>query len=354
MAEPFVFCFRPGSGGHPEQMYIHDVMCGCGVCGHPQIQRFYLSTPLHSLHRGALWEIVTSANSVAHYLCENCGEEVGASDVASAVVRFAFADDAGEMVFFVSDFGVVDGPRVSLQCLPGRRLDPQVQPRFEPDISAGDVIQCDRPISSALVTRTFGRGLSIKQAMISSFQGWDGTEDNGDYVFLLAPIAQGAFLVVGDDYEELMQDAMLEQEILRHDRPLHWMNLATMAPPSLPFFEDVTRGLPGQWRAWMPDVMQECILEGDCAMLMAVDLTVMRDRFERALGVARLDFAAEDLPDGDRRYIRITTPHKESIDLSLSLSNMAARAFWTGLSPGDAARLSVEEIVGMLLKVWKF
>ena len=354
MAEPFVFCFRPGPGGHPEQMYIHDVLCGCGVCGHPQIQRFYLATPLHALHRAVLWGLVTASNSVAHYLCENCGEEVGAEDVEVAVLRFAFADDAGELVFFVRDFGVVDGPDVALQCLPNRRLDPQVQPRFEPDPSAGDVLHCERPFSPLLITSTFGRHLSIKQAMISLFQSWDGTEEDGDYVFMLSRVARGAFLVAGDAYEGLEHDILLEQEIVSYEHDLHWMSLSTMGPPQLPFFEDVVRGLPGQWRAWMPDVMQECILDGDCAMWMGVDLTIIQEVFERALGVARLEFAVEKLAGDDVRYVRITTPHKESLDLSLSLSQMAARAFWTGLSPGDAARLSAEEIVGMLLKVWSF
>ena len=49
MAEPFVFSFAPGPGGHPEAMYIADLWCACGVCGHRQIQRFYHSTPLHPL-----------------------------------------------------------------------------------------------------------------------------------------------------------------------------------------------------------------------------------------------------------------------------------------------------------------
>ena len=354
MAEPFVFCFRPGAGGHPEQMYIHDVLCGCGVCGHPQIQRFYLSTPLHALHRAVLWELVTSADQAAHYLCENCGEEVGAQDVEAAVVRFAFADDAGELVFFVRDFGVVNGPAVALQCAPGRRLDPQVQPRFEPDISGGDVIHCERPVSPGLINKVFGRHLSIKQAMISLFQSWDGTHEDGDYVFMLSQIARGAFLVVGDEYEELEEDFVLEQEIRAYGAPLHWMSLSTMAPPSLPFFEDVSKGLSGQWRAWMPDVMQECIMEGSCVMWMGVDLSIIGEVFERALQVARLEVVAEELQGGDVCYLRVITPHKESMDLELSRKQIAARAFWTGISPGDAARLSAEEIVGMLLKVWSF
>lgn len=136
MAEPFVFSFRRGAGGAPESMYMVDLWCACGLCGHPQIQRFYPSTPLHALSWARLGALIAQAPTLAGYDCENCGTPCDRGAVERWQVVWGAADDAGEVVAW-ADAG---GPR-RWQLRPKRRLDPQHQPRPELDPALGEILE---------------------------------------------------------------------------------------------------------------------------------------------------------------------------------------------------------------------
>ncbi len=353
MAEPFVFHFRPDSSGHPEQMYIHDVLCGCGVCGHPQIQRFYHSTSFHSFDLYSLLRIASTAHEVADYVCENCGEQVGAKDVQRAVVRFAFADDAGEIVLFMRDFGVIDGPVICAQLFEQRRLDPQVQPVFEPD-QAVKVLE-EQDLTDDLVVERLGRYFSLKQALYELYCDWEDMDDPED-AFFVEKLAEGMWVVLGDDYENVLSDALNERELEEaRKEDVVWLELLKTPAPELPFYEDTAHKLPGQWRRWMPVSTRETLEQGECAIWFGVSLSIIRESFERALEVARLQPVVDEDASVDLKslvYEDIMTPRDEPMGQQLSLLDVAYRAVWTGISPGDAAQLSAEELVGMLLKVW--
>ena len=86
-----------------------------------------------------------------------------------------------------------------------------------------------------------------------------------------------------------------------------------------------------------------------------MSLSIIRESFERALEVARLQPVVDEDASVDLKslvYEDIMTPRDEPMGQQLSLLDVAYRAVWTGISPGDAAQLSAEELVGMLLKVW--
>ena len=157
MAEPFVFSFKPDAHRRPQVMYIADLSCACELCGHPQYQRFYHAILLHTLTLPRYLELVRTLRQKVGYECENCGEPVGAGAAEQGVVRFAFADDSGEVTSYV-DYR--EEPAVLRHVMrPGRRLDPQVQPAFKvPE----DVLVLEG-LEETSFWRYLGRPLNMKQ-----------------------------------------------------------------------------------------------------------------------------------------------------------------------------------------------
>ena len=95
-----------------------------------------------------------------------------------------------------------------------------------------------------------------------------------------------------------------------------------------------------------------------CPLLFVTFLPVMVDGehaagiFARVLEVARLE--SECLDDGDWRvWTSIRTPGGIEFPRSVSLQSILRRAVFTGITPGESARLTGEELAGLLLRVWK-
>ena len=350
MAEPFVFHFRPDRHGHPEQMYVHDVWCACGVCGHRQIQRFYHATALHAVSARALDALHRASHQVAAYDCEQCSSRVGALDVEAAVVRFAFADDRGEIVTFARDFGLIDGPRLMHQLHPNRRLDPQVQPSRTPDDASE---RFEGALSEALVASKLGRPVSFKRAIVELMLDWYQSDELEDIV-LIERLAEGFWVVLGDAAPDLLERATRDQrELAAETSPLTWIELTQSSPRALPGYRDLEH-LAGRWRRWVPAPFVEALDAGELTVWCGLDAEAASEAFERALTVARLDFERVGETLSSRRYASIRTPRGEGYDHhEVNLTSLLERAAHTGLSAAEAARLTAEEIVGTLLKVWR-
>lgn len=351
MAEPFVFCFRPGAHGHPEQMYIHDVLCGCGVCGHPQIQRFYHAMSYHTLTLERLQELVVRSHEVAGYECEHCGSQVGPHDVRTGVIRFAFADDSGEVVAYVNDFGMIDGPTVAMQLFAGRRLDPQVQPRFEPEPD----VPCVDVLTHAVIEEVLGRPVSFKRELRRMMGEWEHSEDVEEGLVLVERLAPGFWAVVGDAHEDLVGESLeAHDELAKIDEQgeLTWCLISESEPYDL-----VTHAHPaqisGRWIRWAPNELLEVMEAGELEVWCGLSHTHAEHVLTRAFDIARLGYERELDEHGLPVLTHICSPRDEPYGHDVSVWSILERAAYTGISAGDAARLTAEEVVGVMLKVWK-
>ena len=348
MAEPFVFSFAPGPGGHPEAMYIADLWCACGVCGHRQIQRFYHSTPLHPLTLEQVQRLARSLHERADSTCENCNTDLDAQDVESTVLRYAFADDAGEIICFADEIGSVDGPTLRFQLQKQRRLDPQVQPAQHPD----EALELFEAIDDALLHHRFGRVFNVKQTWRALFAEWQADPEGGSWT----QVSPDCWIAIESSQEamEALLDELHEQEDLP-EQGHTWFELPLLesAPHDLPTHEHSDR-LSGSWRGWLPDAILQQLEAGEIIATALIDATHAHEVITRTFEVARLEFECDvDEEEGDHVYHAITTPRASAFPGELRLSDVLARAAFTGLTPGEAARLTAEEIVGVLLRVWK-
>lgn len=327
MAHPFVFHFTPGDEQGVEIMYITDLDCACGVCGHPQIQRFYHSHPFHPLTLAGLERIVASCHEKAGYECENCGADVGADDVARGVVRYAFADDAGELSCFVEGFGGVDGPTSRYQLRPEWRLDPQVQPTFVPD-ETRDVYDV---VDDALLEAVLGRAFNLKRAIIEFVLDALDDDQPGSW----AELAPG-MIIAGEAHDEL--DALVEEiEASNEDIPddLVWFPLID----------------PSHRPSWMPGELSEELDDDGLVVEIGVSRASVVSVLEDAFEVARLEWSRIERGE-ELFFAELTTPRGSVHDGEISVGGVLERSVREGISPGESARLTAEEIVGTLLRVW--
>lgn len=336
MTEPFVFHFKPNDRGQIEALYMLDVDCECALCGHVQFQRFYHSAPFHGLTLVGLEQLADDAASAAGYECENCGESVGPDQVRRLVLAYGFSDDAGVIRVFDD---ITDDHR-NWELTPRRRLDPQVVPRWTPDADAfGEGHRVVDHIDEEIVDEVFGRPFNPKLAWRDFLQ--EGIDTAGRAM----RIADGMWAAVADSpdaLDEAVAGVDVEAPIcVRLDESLP-ADLATHRDPE---------GLDGRWRTWVPDAVIDAIDSGQFRVAGLVDARAAIEVVERTFDVARLEWCAEG--DGRRRvYREITAPTDVVYDRPLSVQSVLRRAVYTGTTPGEAGRLTAEEIVGVLLKVW--
>lgn len=328
MAEPFVFHFRRAADGTPEQMYLADIQAECGLCGHPQLQRYYHATPLHPVTTQKLVTLAQAVPLETHYECPNCGTEVGPDHAVSAAFTWTCPDDAGLIRATMPDVSSGD---LHWQLVPRRRLDPQALPRWEP------VEHPDRPVADTLrdgwVTEHLGRRVNPKLDIIEVLDDWVADPDGG----AIARISPGMWLLAGDDPEGLAADVGDEAgegavEIALDDSVPH--RLATHREPSR---------MAGALETWLPGRLVE---RADRVRFLVDPEAALRS-LTRAMQVANLTWEQRDGVLAD-----ITTPRGEAYPRDLPLLAVLRRAVYTGLTPGDAAVLTAEEIVGTLLRVW--
>ncbi|MFU8804218.1 MAG: hypothetical protein ACNA8W_10445 [Bradymonadaceae bacterium] len=344
MAEPFVFHFRRGPQGRPEVMYMADVECRCGLCGHVQLQRFYHATDFHSLTLEALEELADVAYEKASYECENCGTAVGPDHVRKSALTYGFADDAG----LIRIFDDMEAEVRRYQLMPQWRLDPQEIPRFVPDPEKGVEIE---ELDDAVLDRVLGRPLNIKEAWIELFEDWLEDPEGGAY----ARFCPGLWAVI-DESEELanqLTDEIEDELFFEHDEHADLMVIALgdSVPQDLATHRHAET-MHGRWQTWLPRHVGRALVEGNVWADAYISRRMTVEVLERAFETARLNFEV-DTTRADIFFSEITTPTGAIYGEGLSVSSVLRRAVYTGLSPGEAARLSAEEIIGVLLKVWK-
>lgn len=345
MAEPLVFRFAPGIDGHPGLMYMADLRCVCALCGHPQMQRFYHATPFHELTLEGLDELAGVVHRKAGYECENCGDPVGPEAVEAAALSFGFADDAGLIRIFV-DAPNEDGRR-QYELVRKRRLDPQELIGWRADPERGQVVEA---LDDFDVEEVFGRVFSPKLLWVELFSDWLEDPEGG----ALARVSDACWIVV-EESEEMASELVEEIEDEEFDEyfvdaRLVVVPLRGSVPRGLATHEYVEH-MPGRWQTWLPEGAREALEEGrawaEAHVLADAVIDMMTETFEQA----QLDFEIEDTPT-DTFFYEITTPGGAVYGRGVSVGSVVLRAVHTGMTPGDAARLTAEEIVGMLLDVW--
>lgn len=352
MAEPFVFYFSPGLGGHPELMYITDLECACSLCGQPGLQRFYHSTSWHPLNLYVWQDLSKNARHKASYACENCGSAVGPDHVARAVLRLGFADDAGCIVTFI-DYIDKETPRILHQLIPDLRLDPQVQPAFDLPLDVELLQQLEEALFEARLHRPF----HIKAAVRSLIEDWLDDPVGGAF----AQIAPGFWCFI-DEHEDAALAWIKEAQ---HSAP-NGVELAKSSMWSIALHDSMPEHLSthknpaamsGKWTEWTSARALDAIYAGRMHVEFMVDESLAMNAMERAFSVARLLWhraTHTDEEQGEHTVLsQIMTPREGLYPHDVSLPEVLRRAVYTGLTPGEAGRLTAEEIVGVLLRVWK-
>ena len=339
MAEPFVFSFSPDAHGCPQIMYISDLSCVCGLCGHPQIQRFYHATGLHTLTLAVVRRLAHTLDLKAGYECENCGSAVGPEGVVATALRYAFADDTGEIVAIRAPLT----EPVRYQLRPQRRLDPQVTPTFEIE----EAIEARAALDEGIIEAVLSRPVSVKQVWRDMAHDWTQGDEQEGFAEQIAPDLWGAIDATPDDLHALFDEIDPEHHLMR-------VLLSESQPTQLPECCGPPASLCSPWRHWMPEPMVEAIDEGRAVAGALVDIEAMAPIVERAMEVARLQWQRHDTEDGDILIDQVVTPRGwDATMASVALGQIALRAVYTGLTPGESARLTGEEIVGALLGVWR-
>lgn len=334
MAEPFVFHFKPRPDGFPEVMTIVDLQGICALCQHDEIQRFYRALPFHSMTFDKLLELARGVDAWAEYECANCGSEVGPDQVVASAMVWGFADDSGLIRIFRR------GDDEQYQLAPGLRLDPQELPGFEPDPNQGTIVET---FDADAVEDLLGRPFSIKRAIRELLvEVW---REGGGW----APFGKGLWLVADRDAERL-QDHVDEigdpsfRDATEADS-LVSIDLLDSAPHGLETLHDPV-GMPGRLETWLgPDIVAR-LQSGELAARALVDTRLIRASLERAFDVARLEGDFDD-----ERVAAITTPTEQPYPHELRYHAIARRGVYTGISPGEAARLTAEEVVSNLLNL---
>ena len=313
MAEPFVFHFSPGLDGAPLLMVIADLDMACGLCKHPQIQRFYHATPFEDLTVSTYKELVATTYLKGGYECENCGEQCGPEHVERSTLTLGFPDDSGLIRGFWSrDAGV----RYVL--IPERRLDPQALPGFSPPPEARETL------TEADILSRLGRPLSLRMC-------WRGLADQA--------------LSEADELWIEMKAGTLGL------RP-HGMNneeRETDLDPGTDI-DELEIDLPSTATAWLGKVRAQAVSNADFELFATIDLELLKAIIDRTFGVAQITY---ELDPETLEISNIKTPQSIEFSGKLNLEALAEESVVRGLMPGDLARLKAEEVVGQLLRVWK-
>lgn len=346
MAEPFVFRFAPGAQGEPEVMYVADVRCACEVCGHPQMQRFYHSTPFHSLTIEALEDIAMHVHLDAGYECENCGEAVGPASVERSALTYGFPDDAGIIRIFVDSPNTIE-PELQFELEADRRLDPQALPGWSPDAERGVVGEVLR---EEFIEDELGRVFNPKLLWIELFEDWSVDPEGGAF----ARAADSYWLVI-EENEQLASELAdeIDDDDFRSgydDGDLMVIGLTDAAPTQLATHQ-YPEQIPGRWQTWLPEPVREMLEAGNCWAEAYVSRGKVVEMIERVFGLAQLEYKVART-DVDVFFSEITTPGGETYGRGVSVASVLRRAVYTGITPGEAGRLTAEEIAGMLLRVW--
>lgn len=337
MSEPFVFHFQLGEGQRPEVMYIADILAECGLCRHQEIQRFYHTTPFHELTLDRFAALSLQTRDKTDYSCENCGTPVGPAHALKTATTLGFADESGVLTAY---HDVREGTACYRGVAP-QRLDPQVLPVFDANDALGD--QTDA-LTDDWFERVFGRVFNAKRAWIDLFHEVED-DQSGWSVFSpgMVAIIESSWEAIEDAADEIESiDALSAGEFELVDLRAAPDALATHADPS---------SMYGGLSHWLPSQLLGELDQGQCVAAALVSWDQARSLIERTFKVGLLRFEVEETGD-DVWYRNITTPGDITYDHDVSVLSVLQRAVYTGITPGEAARLTAEEITGRLLRVF--
>lgn len=344
MAEPFVFHFRPGENAAPEVMYMADVYCRCGLCGNEQYQRFYHATPFHSFTPAAFDRLLGEIHNKADYECENCGTPVTGEHVLNSALTYGFVDDSGVICGYIDQ---ISGER-SYQLIPKRRLDPQEMPRWQPSPDFGVALD---QLDDSSVDHVLDRPFNAKLAWIDLFEDWLQDPQDGAY----ARIAPGFWIMI-DESEDAANSVTAEIEQAQPFDGYEYGDMMIIAltdsiPEGLATHEK-PQTMSGRWHTWLPPHILDAIADGNVWADAYMSRAAAVDTIKRTFDTANLTYNI-DITEADVFFSHITTPGEGVYGRGLSVASVLRRAVYTGLTPGESARLTAEEIVGVLLRVWK-
>ncbi len=326
MAEPFVFHFSRGDHGRPEIMYIADVRAACGLCKHEQIQRFYHATPFHELTLEGFINLARGTAQKTDYECENCGTMVVPEHTLRTTTTLGMADESGVLVAFHD----LQADELSFRGTAPRRLDPQELPGFDPAKASGAATD---DLDDEWFEHTFDRAFNLKRAWAEFLDEFDDDDDEG-----WTQLAPGCIAILAPSFESAEAVAQSDEVSEAAGNGAFVLLEITQAPDDF----DVSYGAINRWLA---PHHREFIKGRSAAVLLSADEAVRL--IARTFEVALLKF---ERVDSD--YTAITTPGEIVHKQPLRLLQVLQRAAHTGITPGEAARLSAEEIAAELLRVW--
>ena len=309
-------------------MYISDILSACSCCKNEQIQRFYHSTSLHRLTEKVLMELTLGVAQKIEQSCENCGTQLEESDVLATTMTFGFADDTGCIV------GFRKGDQARFQVLKNRRLDPQVVPAFDfpDDAFSLDESKVEEKLERVLNPKLLW--LELFAAIEEDPEGGAWAEASKDCIFYIDTDEEAHETLL---YELSTQDNAVEEtfEIALDSQPRDlWLKKA----------EDFFAPL----ESWLSAKTVDALLEGEIFATVIIRKQPIIDQIKRAFETAKLEYDFEHLT-----FNNIRTPTDLLFEGELNIVKVAERAVYTGLTPGECARLSAEEIVGNLLRIWR-
>lgn len=324
MAEPFVFNFKPGPLDEPLQMYIADVRGRCELCGALQIQRFYHTYPFHTLTVRKLERLVDDGATKLDIDCKNCGEHVDATMTTDVSLTWAFADDSGVFTAWRTE----DAPRWVIT--PHVRLDPQALPGF-------DIPPHAEPLSEEEIERLCGRPLNPKNVWLDLFSDLESEPDSTFF----DDISRGFRAAVSSVSHEELLDTFDAKE----DRHVVAWNPSELG---LPFHESIVDIFAAPL-SWVSQETLARLQSGEWFAGAEVGIEPIKEQIERAFSVANISY---EFDARSSAFTKIVTPTELAFGKDVSTVAIARRAVYTGMTPGDAARLTAEEVVGTLLRVW--
>jgi hypothetical protein len=335
MSEPFVFLFSRPPKGQIETLYILDLFATCSLCGHQPVQRFFLSTPFHTISLGALCALARGGHERTELDCENCGSNIGPDDTHRTAVHFGFADDSG-LIRVLHDRS---SKEMFYQLVARRRLDPQLLPAWPQD---EDMQQWHELVSDEIEDR-LGRSLNPKVAWAELIEEWE--EDPGEVIW--AKAGEGMWLVVGGP--ESNEPATLS--IADADFQACQESEAVLRIDLVDAHEVSERPSGGPAAGWLDPDRVEDLTTGRLAAHALVNTRIIQEHLERGLTLGRLSFETSG-PKHDLSVEVTETPNGVSVSEKIALRDVATQATRMGMTPGDAGRLRAEELVGRLMQVW--
>ena len=346
MSEPLAHRFTPGDHGQPEVNYVVDLRCVCRSCGHPQDERLHPSVPFHSLTLTSLQSLAAEAHLHVAHACAECGDKAIPEGVSRAVTTYAFPDDAGTIRIFVEE--PEDGAAMQFELDEHRRFDPDQPQIWQPDSERGEVL--DR-VDEMDVEDIFERVFSPKLLWSEMFTDW--LEDPVGGAF--SRISQTYWLVI-DESEQMAGELVEEIEDVEFDAEfvdgqLVVVPLLESTPDGL-VTQEHPEHLPGRWRTWLPEAAERALDAGDVWAEAYVVARRVSEKLAETLQEADLAFRVEQTA-ADTYFFEMSTPSDVVYGRGVSVSSVIRRAVFTGMTPEEAARLTGEEIAGMLLGSWE-